>query len=263
MGDDRGSRTPAFGITIQPRKDALQRVKDAPERPKRDTATPEPRPAERSAGAPKDRGSPAVRARASIAPRTGENAPKPLASVWIPAGQDDRGDTALVPIAPPAERSGRSSVPPAPQPPNIIRNRPAPDPRALPENAYGIIDRSLETDPPRPPGTAYQLALDFTAAIHTIIELADTERYFVKDALDKKAVQIATGMAQAANDPTMSGRRAQYKSMQFAVVECGALLDIVARRGTVEAELLEPARKLASELIEKLEVLSTPAQRVW
>jgi hypothetical protein len=179
--------------------------------------------------------------RSSVPPETAAKAP-PLKAVWIPAANE--ASTTVV---------GR--------PPSAVPARPAPAVRAMPENAYGVIDQKLLDDPPRPPGTAYQMALDFTVAVHHIVELADTERYHLKDVLDKKAVQIATGMAQAANDPMMSGRRASYKAMQIAVVECGALLDVVARRGTVEPDLIEPARKLASDLIEKLEVLSTPPRR--
>ena len=177
-----------------------------------------------------------------------------------------RGEDGKPTTTPPPDRAARASDPPAfpppPQNPTIIQERQPPAKKVV----YGVLDltdREMIVDPPRVPGTAYQLALDFANTVHTIIELAEMERYMVKDALDRKAMAIAMGMAQAANDPIMSGRRAQYKKMQVMIVECATMLDMLERRGSVEPELLEPARALATQLIDKLTELSTPPPSIY
>lgn len=100
----------------------------------------------------------------------------------------------------------------------------------------------------------YQLALELANRLYTVVELAEVERYYLRDALDKKStaipVLIARGLATSGAD-----RREHYGVARRMVTDCAAILDMLRERGTVEAEVLGPARTLAVAMLQKLEPL--------
>ena len=114
--------------------------------------------------------------------------------------------------------------------------------------------------PPEVPAakrTVYELALDFTARVHAINELAANEQFRVKDALDHKATAMAIALARAGQSLLPSDRRTIYHRMRPIAADCAAILDIIAARGTVEADLLGPTRAALDALIGRLAELDT------
>jgi len=146
---------------------------------------------------------------------------------------------------------------------------------------FGIRFRFRPTDdavppqqtPPSPePGVAgrhdrvpvYQLALAFTARIHEVIELAaDSERYFLRDQLDRKSAIIPQLVAQGLAIADMAARRALYIRAREALTDCAAILDMLIERRTVVLSALDPPRALALELLDKLLELTAPPPRIW
>lgn len=108
----------------------------------------------------------------------------------------------------------------------------------------------------------YQQALAFTAQVFTVIELAETERYHVRDQLDRKSAIVPQLIAQGLALADMTARRAIYQRAREALTDCAAILDILGERGTIEPEALTPARELAHLLIQKLFALIAPPPRV-
>jgi len=108
----------------------------------------------------------------------------------------------------------------------------------------------------------YQQALAFSARIHEVIELAaDSERYFLRDQLDRKSAIIPQLVAQGLAVPDMAERRALYIRARQALTDCAAILDMLIERRTVEPA--ETPRALALELIDKLLELTAPPPRIW
>ncbi|HEU4732307.1 MAG TPA: four helix bundle protein [Kofleriaceae bacterium] len=142
--------------------------------------------------------------------------------------------------------------------------------REAPEPASGPGPTVRPTGGPagRPAGRnerveLYDQALAFTARVLTVIELAETERYHVRDQLDRKAVIVPQLIAQGLALADMQARRALYQRAREALIDCAAILDILGERGTIEPEELTPARELARALIEKLLALTVPPPRAW
>lgn len=115
----------------------------------------------------------------------------------------------------------------------------------------------------RPTVDLYQQALELASRVFTVIELAETERYYLRDQLDRKSAIIPQLVAQGLAIADMQARRALYQRAREALTDCAAILDILAERGTVEPEALQPARALALALLEKLLALTVPPPRVW
>src|SRR5688500_7977367 len=94
----------------------------------------------------------------------------------------------------------------------------------------------------------YQLALGLSARLHTVVELAEVERYYLRDALDKKStavpVLIARGLAVSGPE-----RREHFATARRVITDCAAILDMLRERGTIEVEALGPARTLASAML--------------
>jgi hypothetical protein len=101
----------------------------------------------------------------------------------------------------------------------------------------------------------YQLALDFTAVVATIVNTAEV-RFHLKDRLDRNATMIAMQVGQATGDPVPSARRAVYRRAQQLAVDCSTMLDIVARRSDIDQALIAPAQKVVTRLLAKLEQLT-------
>jgi four helix bundle protein len=109
----------------------------------------------------------------------------------------------------------------------------------------------------------YQQALELASRVFTVIELAETERYYLRDQLDRKSAIIPQLVAQGLATAGMQARRALYQRAREAVTDCAAILDILAERGTAPPEALQPARALALVLVDKLLALTVPPPRVW
>src|SRR5262245_31174427 len=118
---------------------------------------------------------------------------------------------------------------------------------------FGVTFRK----PAEPEPETYQLALDFTARVFTVIELAEgVERYFLRDQLDRRSTSVPVLVAQGLGMAVMSDRRNVFRRARGATRDCLAVLDILAHRGTVEPEPLEAARAIARRLIERLDSLT-------
>jgi hypothetical protein len=61
----------------------------------------------------------------------------------------------------------------------------------------------------------------------------------------------------------MPARRELYRRARFAVTDCIAILDMLVERGTVEPEVLGPARSVAQALASKLVELTQPAPKTY
>lgn len=108
-----------------------------------------------------------------------------------------------------------------------------------------------KTDEPVQP--VYQLALDLSKQLFTIIELTEgVERFHLRDALDKKSTTIPMTVARALGTQEMTERRRLYRRAHELATESMAILDVLAQRGTVEPEPLDQARVTAGDLCSKL-----------
>src|SRR5215212_8866845 len=96
-----------------------------------------------------------------------------------------------------------------------------------------------------PEPETYQLALELTARVFTVIELAEVERYFLRDQLDRRSTAVPVLIGQALGTAVMADRRTLYDRARRATRDCLAVLDILSQRGTVEPEALEAARSVA------------------
>src|ERR1041384_8188794 len=117
---------------------------------------------------------------------------------------------------------------------------------------YRPTDEELPVEPPEPPERdvperperperigLYHQALGFASRVFTVIELAEAERYYLRDQLDRKSAIIPQLIAQGLATADMQARRALYLRARQALTDCAAILDILAERGTVEPEALD------------------------
>ena len=142
-----------------------------------------------------------------------------------------------------------------------FRYRPADD-AVPPQDAAPSPEPGIAERHDRVP--VYQQALAFTARVHGVIEVAaDSERYFLRDQLDRKSAIIPQLVAQGLAVADMAERRALYIRARQALTDCAAILDMLSERRTVELAAVEPARALALELLDKLLELTIPPPRIW
>jgi four helix bundle protein len=109
----------------------------------------------------------------------------------------------------------------------------------------------------------YQDALAFAARVYTVIELAETERYYLRDQLDRKSALVPQLIAQGLATADMRARRALYQRARQATTDCATILDMLGERGTIEPEALGPARALAQAVLAQLLALTVAPPRVW
>ncbi len=100
------------------------------------------------------------------------------------------------------------------------------------------------------------MAIELSARVHTVIELAESERYFLRDQLDRRSAAIPVLVSRGLNTSVMVDRRAIFRRARSATRDCLAVLDVLSHRGTVEPEPVEAARSLARALIERLDSLT-------
>ena len=93
---------------------------------------------------------------------------------------------------------------------------------------YRPTDEELEVAAPEPapqPGAPerhdridlYQQALGFASRVFTVIELAEAERYYLRDQLDRKSAIIPQLVAQGLATADMAARRALYQRAREAL----------------------------------------------
>lgn len=103
----------------------------------------------------------------------------------------------------------------------------------------------------------YQQALELAKQVFTVVEICEgVERFYLRDALDKKSTAVATLIARALAAGNMDDRRGLYRQAHRAVVDCASMLDILQHRGTVEEEVVAAARATATALAPALEKLT-------
>lgn len=113
------------------------------------------------------------------------------------------------------------------------------------------------------PVRVYQLALELASRAYRVLERAESERYFLRDQLDRKTAVVPQLVAQALALADMAARRANYQRAREIVTDCAAILDVLLHRDTIPRELLEAARVTASALLDELAALVVPPPRVW
>ena len=135
-----------------------------------------------------------------------------------------------------------------------FKDRPADEP---PSGSEPGEDLRLERVP------IYHRAVELAACAHTVIGLAETERFFLRDQLDRKSSLIPQLIAQGLAIADMAARRELYQQARRALTDCATIFDLMIERGSVRRDVLERARTLALALLEELLPLTAPPPKVW
>lgn len=122
------------------------------------------------------------------------------------------------------------------------------------------------TEPPAPRAQsdeqkilAYQLALSLGQQLCVVIEMTEgVERVYLHDTLDKRSASIAQLVERALATPHLVQRRGLLENARIYATECEAILDVLAQRGSLEPEALEPAVRVCRELRSYLAELAVP-----
>jgi hypothetical protein len=116
------------------------------------------------------------------------------------------------------------------------------------------------TDAPEPTERVevYELALELSRTVFRVIEVAELERFFLRDALDRKSTSVPLLIRQGLATPHMVDRRKLYVQARQAALDCSTLLDVLGQRGTIEKATLDAACDVARALVAKLEPLTIP-----
>ncbi|HEX3766407.1 MAG TPA: four helix bundle protein [Kofleriaceae bacterium] len=109
----------------------------------------------------------------------------------------------------------------------------------------------------------YRRAVELAARAHAVIERADTERYFLRDQLDRKASLIPQLIAQGLALVEMPVRRTLFRDARLALTDCITILDMLVERGSAPRDVVDGARTLALGLVEELIALTVEPPRVW
>jgi hypothetical protein len=109
----------------------------------------------------------------------------------------------------------------------------------------------------------YRQAIELAASAHEVIELAEAERFFLRDQLDRKSSIVPQLLAQGLATADMVARRALFRQARAALTDCATLFDMMIERQSVRRELLEAARTLALGLLDQLLPLTVEPPRVW
>lgn len=108
----------------------------------------------------------------------------------------------------------------------------------------------------------YQQALELTALVHAMIEKPGLARFHLRDLLDRDATFVALACGRALSEVVPSERRRLYRTVRPRAIECGTILDILARRARQEAApgrdqtIFDEAKALLGDIISKLEHLA-------
>ena len=109
----------------------------------------------------------------------------------------------------------------------------------------------------------YRRAVDLAARAHAVIERAESERFFLRDQLDRKSSLIPQLIAQGLAIAEMPARRALFRHARRALTDCIAILDMLIERGSAPLDAVDGARTLARALGEELLALTVEPPKVW
>ena len=114
-----------------------------------------------------------------------------------------------------------------------------------------VIAETADASRPR----VYQLALQLSSRVFTIVELAAMERYFVRDRLEKLSMQLPKVLLTAVQIGTRRERTLEYVRAYTLTNEVLSIIDILGERGTVEPEPIRDAQASAIALRDLLHEL--------
>jgi hypothetical protein len=109
----------------------------------------------------------------------------------------------------------------------------------------------------------YRRAVELAARAHAVIERAETERFFLRDQLDRKSSLIPQLIAQGLAIAEMPARRALFRHARRALTDCITILDMLVERGSAPLDAVDGVRALARALGEELIGLTVEPPRVW
>ncbi len=109
----------------------------------------------------------------------------------------------------------------------------------------------------------YRRAVELAARAHAVIERAETERFFLRDQLDRKSSLIPQLIAQGLAIAEMPARRALFRHARRALTDCITILDMLVERGSAPLDAVDGTRTLARALNEELIALTVEPPRAW
>lgn len=109
----------------------------------------------------------------------------------------------------------------------------------------------------------YRRAVELAARAHEVIERAETERFFLRDQLDRKSSLIPQLIAQGLALAEMAARRVLFRHARRALTDCITILDLLVERGSAPRDAVDGARTLALGLVEELIALTVEPPRLW
>jgi len=109
----------------------------------------------------------------------------------------------------------------------------------------------------------YRRAVELAARAHAVIERAETERFFLRDQLDRKSSLIPQLIAQGLAIAEMPARRALFRHARRALTDCITILDMLVERGSAPLDAVDGVRAMARALGEELIALTVEPPRVW
>jgi hypothetical protein len=109
----------------------------------------------------------------------------------------------------------------------------------------------------------YRRAVELAARAHAVIERAETERFFLRDQLDRKSSLIPQLIAQGLAIAEMPARRALLRHARRAVTDCITIFDMLIERGSAPLDAVDGARTLARALGEELIALTVEPPKAW
>lgn len=109
----------------------------------------------------------------------------------------------------------------------------------------------------------YHRAVELAARAHDVIERADTERFFLRDQLDRKSSIVPQLIAQGLAVTDMHARRTLFRHARRALTDCATILDLLLERGSAPPDAIDAARALALALLDELLPLTADPPKQW
>jgi hypothetical protein len=122
----------------------------------------------------------------------------------------------------------------------------------------------------------YRRAVELAARAHAVIERAETERFFLRDQLDRKSSLVPQLIAQGLAIAEMPARRALFRHARRALIDCITILDMLIERsetggraprgierGSAPLDAVDGVRALARALGEELIALTVEPPKAW
>ena len=108
----------------------------------------------------------------------------------------------------------------------------------------------------------YHQTLELTAIVEVVIDKLELARFHLRDLLDRDATFVALSCGRALAELVPSERRRLYRAARPRAIECGTILDILARRARRGPGpgggrmIVDEARTLLADIVSKLEHLA-------